>query len=325
MPRVSIIIPVFNAALHLDRCLNSVFTQIVTDWECVLIDDGSSDNSYGICSSWAERDDRFIVIHQRNAGVSNARNRGLDIGTGKYIVFIDADDWIEPDYLLELLSHTGESDLVVSGQIRDFLDGKRIEYQPDSTICFELEKKNARRLVELESSLLLYAVHEKVFKSDIIKKAGIRFLESCSHGEDLLFVFNYLRYVKVVQQISYSGYHYQIARNNTLSSTFRPFQFREDYSQWTVIDAFYKAKGIDDETIRSFHAKRLWGIVYDGVFIFPKLDNPTRKYLKEVLSIPEIEMLREQSHVFYCSRWIKQCILRRWSLVFFFYFKVANR
>ena len=101
MPRVSIIVPVYRVEEYLDRCLDSIIAQTFTDWECILIDDGSPDNSGKICDEYARIDDRFVVIHQNNAGVSAARNAGLNIARGEYITFVDSDDWVKNNFLYE--------------------------------------------------------------------------------------------------------------------------------------------------------------------------------------------------------------------------------
>ena len=94
---LSVIIPVYNAASTLDRCLQSISAQKMTDYEVLLVDDGSKDDSGIICDEWARKDQRFKVIHQANAGASAARNTGLEKAQGQWICFIDADDTIEGD------------------------------------------------------------------------------------------------------------------------------------------------------------------------------------------------------------------------------------
>ena len=96
-PKISIIVPVYKAEKYLRRCLDSILAQTFADWECILIDDGSPDNSRKICDEYNEIDARFRVIHQENAGVSAARNAGLNVALGDWIGFVDSDDWIDPE------------------------------------------------------------------------------------------------------------------------------------------------------------------------------------------------------------------------------------
>ena len=100
MPKVSIIVPVYKVEKYLDRCIQSILNQIEKDWELLLIDDGSPDNSGIICERYASVDSRIIVYHKTNGGVSSARNLGLDYAKGEWICFIDSDDYISEDFLM---------------------------------------------------------------------------------------------------------------------------------------------------------------------------------------------------------------------------------
>ena len=101
-PIISIIVPVYKVENYIRRCLNSIIAQTFTNWECILIDDGSPDNSGKICDEYAENDERFMVIHQENKGVSAARNAGLDCAKGEWIVFVDSDDYIADGALSDI-------------------------------------------------------------------------------------------------------------------------------------------------------------------------------------------------------------------------------
>jgi len=93
---ISVIVPVYIVEPYLDRCVQSIVNQTYKNLEIILVDDGSPDNSPAMCDAWAEKDSRIRVIHKENGGVSSARNAGLDMATGSYITFVDADDWLEP-------------------------------------------------------------------------------------------------------------------------------------------------------------------------------------------------------------------------------------
>lgn len=102
MPKFSIIVPVYKVEQYLDRCIQSILKQTFTDFEVILVDDGSPDNCGVICDNYAAKDDRIVVLHQINQGLSAARNNGLDIARGEYICFVDSDDWIEHEMLAEI-------------------------------------------------------------------------------------------------------------------------------------------------------------------------------------------------------------------------------
>ena len=117
--KVSVIVPVYNCAPYVERCVRSIMAQTYTDLEIICVDDGSSDNSGKILDSLAEEDSRIRVIHQKNAGVSAARNRGLDIATGELITFVDGDDAIEPDMYEILLPYFDDPDVDIVINDRD--------------------------------------------------------------------------------------------------------------------------------------------------------------------------------------------------------------
>lgn len=102
-PLISVIVPVYQAESFLFRCLDSIIFQTFTDYEVILVDDGSKDNSGRICDLYVEKDNRFHVIHKENEGVSIARQTGLDSALGKYVIHADPDDWVEPDWLASSL------------------------------------------------------------------------------------------------------------------------------------------------------------------------------------------------------------------------------
>ena len=167
---ISIVIPIYNAEPYLDKCLNTIMLQNTSNWECIMVNDGSTDNSAEICNSWIAKDSRFKLINQLKKGVSAARNIGIENAKGDWITFVDADDWLEPNYLAAMADITTGTDLVVSGQIREFDNGKTLVYKPDLTETFTICTNNANQFNELNLRFLLYAPHEKLFRSDIIKK-----------------------------------------------------------------------------------------------------------------------------------------------------------
>ena len=124
---ISIIVPVYNVEKYLSKCLDSIINQTYKNLEIILIDDGSTDKSGEICDKYKNEDKRIIVIHQLNGGVSAARNTGIGVAKGRYILFIDSDDWIEKDYVSSLFTYAGDDTIVCCGYKRIF-DDKIIEH-----------------------------------------------------------------------------------------------------------------------------------------------------------------------------------------------------
>ena len=319
-----IIIPVYNSAQFLDQCILSVVEQSYKDWECFLVDDGSTDDSGAICEKWADRDNRILACHQKNQGVSAARNYGIENSKGEYICFLDADDNLDSSFLETMISRADNADLIVSGQLRVTADGSVITSEPKGTTLFDLSKENTGLFLDLERKFLLFAPHEKLYKSSFIQAYDIRFPENCSYGEDLIFNFKYLGYVKAISTVAVAKYLYRV-HDGTLSLAFRPNQFEEDYSQWRILRGFHKNRGLWNDEVETYLAQRLWGIIYDGLFLYPRLEDKDKGYLSRVLSIPEIDLLNEYKDVFDCAGWIKRWVINRCSGLFYIYFKLFQR
>ena len=324
---ISVIIPVFNTAHYLNKCVESIVNQSFIDWECILVDDGSSDGCELICDDWSCRDPRILAIHQNNEGVSAARNRGLQLARGELITFVDSDDWVEKEYLLYMYNalHDSGADLAVSGLVLDFENGTHEVYRPDSDSVFNLTPLNTDRFVALNEKSLLYGPVVKLYRNQIIKNNNILFNNKYSYGEDLLFNYQYLNYVNSIATISTVQYHYRISNSYSLSKRFRPDKFDLDYEQWQILKEFYLAKGLWNKSSKQFLYKRLWGCIYDGIFIFPLLPDKHISYLKRILSIPEIDELEAYQEQFQCRFWIKKAILMRCFFVFYVFFILVKK
>ncbi len=323
---ISIIVPVYNVEKYLDQCIDSIIKQTYTDWECILINDGSSDNSGIICDCWKERDSRIIVVHQPNYGVSTARNTGIDLAKGDYITFIDSDDWVSSNYLEVLIHHqtTYPSDIVVSGIIQTFQNGTSATFQPDSTISFDLNHDNITHFIHLNQNHLLYGPTSNLYQSKIIKYNKIYFDTRLSYGEDLVFNYKYLGFTKSITCVNQSHYYYRILGANSLSSIIRQDQFILNYNQWLVLKSFYTKRDLWSEESKEYLYHRLWGIIYDAIFLYPKIPNANIKYIYRILNIPEIRNLTKYKNSFKCSLWIKQGILYRQTLLFYLFFKLRH-
>lgn len=304
---ISIIIPVFNVAAYLDECIKSVVCQSYTDWECILVDDGSTDRSGEICEKWAATNSRIRVIHQANGGVSRARNKGVSEAQGEYIVFVDSDDTIGPEHLQYLIT-APRADVVVSGIKQEGDNAKGLEFKPNGNKTFSLTPEYIDAFVDLNAKFLLYGPVSKLYKTSVIKEYNILFPVDCHFGEDLQFNLAYLERVKTITQVEEASYYYRRGAM-TLSTKPRSNQFHQDYEQWHLLRSFYERHDLWLKPAKQLLYRRLWGIVYDGVF-------NTQTKNKEVLAIPEIDELKDYQQVFQCSKWIKWCILHRIAFVF---------
>ena len=324
---ISIIVPVYNVKLYLEECVKSILKQKYSNFECILIDDGSTDGSATICDSLAKLDDRIKVVHQKNTGVSSARNRGIEMAQGEWISFVDSDDWIGDDYLSNMFVDKKEeaADLIITGVEQVFANGNSIALVPNHIDSLHLNHISLDEFVDLNRKYLLYGPVAKLYRTSIINNHNIRFDKSISYGEDLLFNYAYLDKAETVSSKDKCSYYYRKIESDTLSTKLRPDQFLTDYKQWLVLKEFYVKHSIWEGVAKEYLYQRLWGIIYDGLFLYLKLDKADKNYINQILSIPEISELRNYGYVFICSNWIKLCIEFRMSYFLFFYFHYCKR
>ncbi len=233
---VSIIVPVYNVEAYLDECIQHVMNQTYTEWELILIDDGSRDHSPQICDSYAERDDRIKVIHQINAGVCKARNAGLQVASGKFVLFCDSDDWMDLNALSFFVKEQSNSDAdLVFGDMCNVTKTRSRQvrlFNQDFDICGdEICRKIMCACIGYGYNPYpanpfaisgLGSVGNKLYKLDIIRKEKIKFTsETNGIYEDNLFTIQYLSKIKRVCYKSELVYYYRQTEGSSIHK-FRP-------------------------------------------------------------------------------------------------------
>ncbi|MCL2218649.1 MAG: glycosyltransferase [Chitinispirillia bacterium] len=213
---ISIIIPVYNTEKYLRKCLDSILAQTLSDFECILIDDGSRDDSPAICDEYAQKDERIKVIHQKNSGASAARNAGLDIAHGEWITFVDSDDWINKNYL-ELMYNNAinnNCELSICGMRMFGENGKLFDkYKQIPLVHFD---KNSAKNALLGSKYFSVAISGKLVMRKYICEYGICFDVGIKVGEDALFWFEVIDKVDNILYDSTPCYNY---KRNSMSVT----------------------------------------------------------------------------------------------------------
>ncbi len=245
MKKISIIIPVYKAESTLRRCIDSVLSQTYTNFELILVDDGSPDDCGKICDAYSSADNRIYVIHKANGGVSSARNLGIKRAQGEFITFIDSDDYVSINYLKNLVSK--EADLTVSG-FKDMPLPNTNEmslpqgfYQGEELTDFLNEKTD---------SMLFKAPWGKLFKADIISSNDLSFDTNISFGEDSVFMLQYLRFCNSIATINSIDYMYFIPE-------LKKYKISHSNYRYTVQKKVYeynllkKAKNINDKYIQT--------------------------------------------------------------------------
>ena len=206
-PFISIIVPVYNAEETLNRCIDSIINQTYTNWELLLINDGSNDNSGNICDEYVTRDKRIKVFHKNNEGASSARNLGLDNVSGDWITFCDSDDFVYPEWLnnyvenisddIELICQGFECDKILIDELKD-------------TRIFGLNYKGDVKegVLQLNKIYSLGYTVVKLFRRNIIESNKLRFDVSYNYWEDQEFCFKYFSCIKNIVCTDKVGYFY---------------------------------------------------------------------------------------------------------------------
>ena len=219
MPMISVIVPVYKVEKYIHRCVDSILGQTYADFELILVDDGSPDNCGAICDEYAAKDSRVVGIHQENGGVSSARNTGLRVAAGKYVVFVDSDDYVAEDYLSDM--YTLRCDLVICGQVIRNVHGDVLWENKHPNRYFN--SKCDIDYVWLYKELTLYSPYCKLFCNETIQNNNIRFPVGVTWGEDGMFVADYLAHVSTLCVTCQVGYHYiKYNDNSSLSTKIRP-------------------------------------------------------------------------------------------------------
>lgn len=244
--KVSVIVPVYNVEKYINKCVDSVLSQTYSNIEVILVDDESPDNCPEICDLYKEQDKRVKVIHKKNGGLGFARNSGLAEASGDYVLFVDSDDYIDPNMIKRLydkLKETG-SDTVFCGLSRSYKDGsveKVPAYYDNKTFSGETVINNVllemigSKPEEKEDAILYMSVWHALYSMDIIKKYGIKFpSEREFMSEDIAFHIDYLRYSKQVSYIADCLYYYRV-NDLSLSMTYDPNRFNRRKKLYTQI------------------------------------------------------------------------------------------
>lgn len=207
---VSIIVPVYNAESYIRRCIDSILRQTFTNYELLLINDGSKDNSGAICDEYAAQDARIRVFHKENGGVSTARNLGIEQALGEWITFVDADDWIEPGFLSDVDNPDNDNIDWIFAEWRTVWNRVHLneinEYDDKTMFCNRQEIDEMwNRMANLD---IFRCPWGKFFKLSIIKEHSLLFDQELRYGEDTVFNYEYLTHCNSIKLSNKKDAHY---------------------------------------------------------------------------------------------------------------------
>lgn len=294
--QISVIVPVYNGEKYIRECLDSIFSQTFTDFEIIIVDDGSTDNTFDILTELSVKCNNLSIIRQENKGVSCARNIGIKHAKGKYLCFIDSDDYIKNNFLEKLTEVVREEnvDWVLSGNIE--FDDKKVSKK---LILPEKEYVLSKEIdcLQFFNLSLLTAPFAKLYRRDIIINNNLLFNEKISYAEDREFNIYYAQNIQNVKSISYIGYYYRTDSINSLSKKKRSYKFKYDLFYWRLLKNNFLRRNHCSNEVNTFLVNVLYHIVNDNIKLLAESYSPKEmnSILSDVLSYIDKKILRKYS------------------------------
>ncbi|MBC7641840.1 MAG: glycosyltransferase family 2 protein [Flavobacterium sp.] len=276
--KISIIIACFNVEKYLEQCMDSVVNQTHKNLEIIAVNDGSTDQSLTILEQYKKSDDRIIIINQKNQGLSGARNSGIDISTGEYLMFIDSDDWINTETISKTISSLihQKTDIVFFSYTKEY-EHKSVKkfILSENKIFDSVEvKKLHKRLFGLSGKELAKPEHAdslvtawgKLYKTEIIQANKLQFVDCKLIGtEDLLFNIYYFNFIHSATYLHECLYHYRKNNNTSLTSTYKKsFKHQWNYL-FDLIQDFIIKNNLDKSFQQAFNNRVAMSIVSLGL------------------------------------------------------------
>ncbi|OPH61728.1 hypothetical protein BC351_00360 [Paenibacillus ferrarius] len=259
MSAVSVVVPIYNAEKKLDKCIKSILNQTFKDFELILVNDGSNDDSLKICQRYCEQDNRIILISKQNEGSIATRNKGIKISKSEYVMFVDADDWIDKTAIEILYNTTIKSDVDITVcNTYKVLGNSQLIKQKNTSWFFKLDKvydgeeiKNELATAYLHGHPFPASLHGKLYRREILEKSGkylnrIHFL-----GDDLFYNLEMFLIAKKVKVIDKPLYYY---RQGGFTSKYMPYLFDDTISGYQI------QKEVVEEHFHDSREKQSYGI-----------------------------------------------------------------
>ena len=253
---ISVIVPAYNVNQFIEKCVYSILQQTYNNFELIIVNDGSTDGTADTLNRLASEDNRIIVVHQTNQGVSVARNKGIKICNGDYVCFIDSDDYISEDYLEVMTSNLNDCDCVACGYTIVNNDGEIISH-PFTISELYLNDRDSLTNNYMYNTVfrqMFFAPFSKLYKASIIKT--IEFDSELVSAEDIVFNLQFLSKSNSVHVVNYEGYHYKKTNSSVTVKSTNNYSPRSEHSFSLISDKIDSARrefGVSDEWIRNNH------------------------------------------------------------------------
>lgn len=241
-PKVSVIIPAYNVEKYIEKCIGSILSQTYTNLELIVVDDGATDSTPQIIDAAAARDSRLIPIHKENGGVSTARNSGLDVCTGEYVVFVDGDDYLAPDYIEYMLGLAKQTNAGFCLSRNSFTRKGEAQVQEDRVETLTPEDATALLL----SPAIIVGCWNKIYKRTLLLENNLRFSSELFYGEGLSFITTAAQRSNAVGVGCRKVYYYR--RNNVASATTK-FDIEKLYNGEKSLDVIEENMSISSPKI----------------------------------------------------------------------------
>lgn len=287
-PLISIIVPLYNLQQYVDKCLESIYFQSYKNWECIIVDDHSSDDSGKISKEWCKKDNRFkYILNSENKGVSYSRNTGLSSARGEYITFVDADDWIDKNFLYDFIISLDGKTLIVQDLILEHSSFSKSHVQGYKNETLTLPQDYIPFLSNFRYTQG-YACN-KLFNMSIIRDNHLTF-ELQTANEDEIFYFNYIKSIKKIKFLDTANYHY-LQRENSRSRApkFIPFY---SYLEKSLLNLNYLEKILNKNDFITSYKKRRFNAIfqmclYNSVYYNNYQKSERISYLKKLSKLVE--------------------------------------
>lgn len=258
-PKVSIIMPVYGVEEYVGKAIESILSQTYQNWEFFCVDDGTKDKSGIICDEYAEKDSRIIVIHKENGGAPSARNVAIEKATGKYMYFMDSDDWAEPTMLSDMvkIAECQNAQLVVAGFYIDTYYNeteKYVQEQYVKSVTYATQQEFRGRAIDLFDKNLLYTPWNKLFLSEYIFENNLRFPKTMM--DDFPFVLSVIRDVERVSVTSKMYYHFIRKRAESETQKYRPNIYEKRVEEHKWMCDLYDHWSVSNDDVDEFLARR---------------------------------------------------------------------
>lgn len=294
-PKISLIISIFNGETYIDRCMRSIYAQTFTDYEIILVNDGSTDKSLEICREYALKDERIKIIDKENGGLGSARNAGMHVANGEYITFPDVDDWIEPEMCAEMYAaaKTRNYDIVISGA-----NNYSQQLQLISTVNYDNLHFNSNQecishiMTFFPTTLLFDVVWNKIYRRDFLIQNNLKFSD-LRRAQDAYFNLEVFDRVNSVITIDKAYYNYLNNDADKVNQKFPANYIDINFSYFYKLKEIFERRGIYCGKVKQQYDTSFVETIFSTINMF---DNPCwgfdkksqRQYIQNILERKEI-------------------------------------